>query len=100
MMSNSYKIKTLYSAVMDLKDAKKWYKLQSPVAFKNFINAYEKASNSLKTQPFRTPERNKYNVLLIPKFPYVIFYTVEEASKTIIITAVFNTNQDTIKYPA
>jgi len=100
MKSKTYKIITLYNAVLDLKEAKKWYKTQSNTAFNGFINAYEKASKSLQKQPYRTPHRDKYNIFIIPKYPYVIFYTVEESSKTIILTAVFNTYQDTSKYPA
>ncbi|WP_354359720.1 type II toxin-antitoxin system RelE/ParE family toxin [Pedobacter sp. UYP30] len=37
--------------------------------------------------------------LPMKKFPYIIFYTISEEQKTIIIKAVFHTSQDTEKYP-
>lgn len=33
------------------------------------------------------------------KFPFIVFYTLDESRKIIMIKAVFNTNQDTNKYP-
>lgn len=35
----------------------------------------------------------------LKKFPFIVFYTLDESSKIIMIKAVFNTNQDTSKYP-
>jgi plasmid stabilization system protein ParE len=99
-MHKKYKIITLFEAILDLKEAKKWYKEQSPSALKSFIKAYENATNSLKTQPYRTPQRNTYNIFILDNFPYLIFYTVDEITKTVIITAVFNSNQNISKYPS
>lgn len=35
----------------------------------------------------------------LKKFPFIVFYTLDESSKIIMIKAVFNTNHDTNKYP-
>lgn len=94
-----YKIVVLPEAVSDLKKARKWYKNYSENAAKEFIKAYENASNSLKNQPHRTPKRNNHHILIIQNYPYIIFYIIESKIKTVLITAVFNTFQDPIKYP-
>jgi toxin ParE1/3/4 len=99
-MNKKYKIIILFEAILDLKEAKKWYKDHSPSALKNFIKAYENATNSLKFQPYRTPQRNTYYIFILDNFPYLIFYSVDEITKTVYITAVFNTNQDISKYPS
>jgi toxin ParE1/3/4 len=33
------------------------------------------------------------------KFPFIVFYTIDEELKIIIIKAVFHTSQNPIKYP-
>ncbi|CAM3269629.1 hypothetical protein EMST110833_05175 [Empedobacter stercoris] len=33
------------------------------------------------------------------KFPYIIFYTLDEYNKIIYIKAVFNTHKNPVKYP-
>ena len=33
------------------------------------------------------------------KYPYLVFYKVDDTKREIIIKAIFNTNQDTSKYP-
>lgn len=33
------------------------------------------------------------------KYPYFVFYKVDDTKREIIIKAIFNTNQDTSKYP-
>jgi toxin ParE1/3/4 len=33
------------------------------------------------------------------KFPFIVYYTINEELKIIVIKAVFNTHQDTTKYP-
>jgi len=71
-MESPYKIKVEPKAKDDLREAVAYYVSVAPSKI---------AKNFLK------------------KYPYLVFYKVDDTKREIIIKAIFNTNQDTSKYP-
>ena len=96
---NQYKYRILKQAQEDSLKAKKYYKKISQTVYENFLDEYKKYTSSLKNIPYRTPIRNKYNILIMDNYPYIFYYTVEEDTKTVIIVAFFNSKQDPKKAP-
>ena len=62
---------------------------------KELLSSYK----SLIINPFYKRYNDNYRVFPLSKFPFIIFYELDEIQKLIKIVAVFNTKQDTSKYP-
>lgn len=70
----------------------------SPKVAKLFIDDYKKTfKDILKTRYFRFFFQ-EFRGKPMKKFPYIVFYIIDENLKIIFITAVFNTSQDDQKY--
>lgn len=95
----SYKIVLTPVAKQNIDDATAYYKntVSAKVA-KLFIDDYKKTfKDILKTRYFRFFFQ-EFRGKPMKKFPFIIFYTIDENSKIIFIKAVFNTSQDDQKY--
>ena len=57
------------------------------------------ALKKLKINPFFEVRSNTYRAINIKNFPYLLFYQLIESTNTVNILALFQTNQDTEKYP-
>lgn len=66
---------------------------------KKYINEIELAYKVLNKNPFFNVIKKNYRALPLKKFPFLIIFEVFEDIKTVKILSVFNTNQDTKKYP-
>lgn len=96
----SYKIVLTPDAVQNIDDAVDYYKkVVSTKVAKLFVEDYKKSfKDILNTKYFQIFFEN-FRGLPMKKFPYIIFYTINEEQKTIIIKAIFHTSQDPEKYP-
>ena len=95
----SYKIVLTPVAKQNIDDATAYYKNKvSAKVAKLFIDDYRKTFNDiLKTKYFRFFFRD-FRGKPMKKFPFIVFYTIDEELKVIFIKAVFNANQDDQKY--
>lgn len=71
----------------------------SKLVAQNFQKELSNSYKTLKSNPFFTIYNNLYRILPLNKFPYIIFYEVNEVQKIVKVVAIFNTNQNTVKYP-
>jgi toxin ParE1/3/4 len=96
----NYKIIVEPQAQKDIEDAYLYYKqkVNTKVA-KQFFADINHAYKNLKVNPFYQIRTKGYRALPLKKFPYIIFFTLLEDSKEIMILALFNTHQNPEKYP-
>ena len=90
-----YTIKLLPIVHTDLRKAKKWYNKKKEVLGEEFKIEVDKEIDYIG----RSPEhyQRKYKELrqsLVPRFPYAIFYQVEEEYKRVIIFGVLHTSRN------
>lgn len=91
----SYRIKLLPIAYKDLQEAKKWYNQQKENLGEEFKKAVIAQIDYIKIYPEHY--QRKYKELrqsLVTRFPYAIFYLVEESNKRIIIFGVLHTSRN------
>lgn len=95
----NYKIVLTPVAKQNIDEATAYYKNKvSARVAKLFIDDYRKAfKDILKTKYFRFFFQD-FRGKPMKKFPYIVFYTIDEEQKIILIKAVFNTSQDDQKY--
>ena len=93
----SYQIKIEERALLDIQQGFNYYEEQQPNLGVRFNNSVFQAFEVLKRNPFYQIRYDNFRCLPINKFPFMIHYEVEGASKTIIIYAVINTYRDPSK---
>lgn len=74
------------------------YKVSKKVAF-HFLEDYKTTYKALQINPFYQFHDTNYRFLPFDKFPYIAFFIVDEASKTVFLNAVFHTSQNPEKHP-
>ena len=65
----------------------------------NFINEFVRILDFIKNFPFQRRYKGDLRGVSMRKYPYIVFYVVDEIEREIIIKGVFNTYQDVSKYP-
>lgn len=85
-------------ALEELEEALEYYS-EIPTALKAFSLAFDNSLSTLSTNPYFEVRYKNVRALPIEKFPYLIFFTVDEAIKLVHIRSVFNTYQNPVKYP-
>ena len=91
----SYKIKLLPVVHTDLRKAKKWYQEKREVLAEEFKTQVNKEIDYIGKNPEHY--QFKYKELrqsLVTRFPYAIFYLIEEEKKQVIIFGVLHTRRD------
>lgn len=91
----AYKIKLLPIVHTDLRKAKKWYHEKSETLASEFKIEVENEIGYIGEYPEHY--QRKYKELrqsLITRFPYAIFYLVEEEQKRIVIFGVLHTSRN------
>lgn len=91
----SYKIKLLPIVHTDLQKAKKWYQEKSGTLAEEFKTEVNQEIEYIGEYPEHY--QRKYKELrqsLVARFPYAIFYLVEEEQKRIIIFGVLHTSRN------
>ncbi|APA93068.1 type II toxin-antitoxin system RelE/ParE family toxin [Myroides odoratimimus] len=95
----TYNIVILPSAIHDLDAIFEYYFLISKRILNSFKKEFDKTLKVLKSNPFFQIRYNDIRAISIKKFPYVIFFRVDPYKQMIHIVAVFNTSQNSDKYP-
>ena len=91
----SYSINLLPIVHTDLRRAKKWYKEKNELLAEEFKQEVNKEINYIGQNPQHY--QRKYKELrqsLVTRFPYAIFYQVEESKKKVIVFGILHTSRD------
>lgn len=95
-----YKIEVSPIARNNIKESVAYYKANASVKVaKNFVENYLKTVEKIKRNPFYKVYYKNFRGLMLKKYPFIIFYQVDEIEKIIYIKAVFHTSQKPEKYP-
>jgi len=90
-----YKAIILPLAKQDIKEAAHWYEDKQKNLGKRFTQEVRTDIRFLKGNPTATAVRyDSVRCSVLKIFPFMIHYTIDEAKKVIIITAVLHTSQD------
>lgn len=96
----AYKVKISPVAKIDVRKAVAYYKKEaSSKVAQNFIEDYELTLKKIIRNPFFQIYYKDFRGLTFSKYPYIIFYQIDETNKFILIKAVFNASQDIRKRP-
>lgn len=90
-----YKTLILPLAKDDIRDAARWYNKQSPGLGKRFTAEVRESVRYIKQNPTACTIRyDQVRTAVLRVFPFMLHYTVNEDSKTVIISAVLHTSRD------
>lgn len=82
-------------ALTDLEDAVYYYNEQQKGLGKRFAGQVQLALKSIKTNPhFASFRYEDVRCAQVPKFPYLVHYTIDETTRTVLIAAVYGTRQE------
>ena len=91
----SYKIKLLPFVHSDLRKSKKWYKDQNEKLAEEFKEEVNKEIDYIGENPEHYQLKYKeFRQSLVTRFPYAIFYLVEEDKKQIVVFGVLHTRRN------
>ncbi|WP_163398576.1 type II toxin-antitoxin system RelE/ParE family toxin [Flavobacterium fluviatile] len=90
-----YEIKLLPIVQTDLRKAKKWYEDKSKSLAEEFKAEVDKEIGYIGMFPEHYEQKYKeFRQSLVTRFPYAIFYLVEEEQKRIVIFGVLHTSRN------
>lgn len=96
----SYRIVLTPIAKINIDQATAYYKTEVSVSVaKLFIEDYRKSFKTIVINPYFKIYFNNFRGLPLKKFPYILFYTIDENLKIITLKALFHTSQNPTKYP-
>ncbi len=94
-----YKIVVSPKAQIEIEDISEYYVQISFTVLNKFYTELENAYKYLQSNPhFQTRYKN-YKAVPIKKFPYLLFFTIDEINKVVKVLSCFNTSRNTTKYP-
>ncbi|CAA7196984.1 type II toxin-antitoxin system RelE/ParE family toxin [Chryseobacterium potabilaquae] len=96
----AYKVVITPEAAEDLEKAFLYYvdHVSNRVA-KGFANDLKSTLLDIQKTLFFQIFHQNYRIKSLKKYPYIIFYTLDEVNKLILIKAIFHTSQNPKKYP-
>ena len=97
-----YNILVEERAILEIDHASEYYyslPINSKKIIADFLNEINQKINFLKINPKFQIKIKNYRSIPLRKFPFIIFFIVDESSKTVRILSIFNTYQNTNKYP-
>jgi toxin ParE1/3/4 len=95
----SYKIVIEPRAIADIQNAVDYYEVKREDLGAYFYQIVDEYIESIAKNPFFQIRYKDYHGLPVKIFPYIILYYIDEKEKTVYILSVFNTSQNTTKYP-
>ena len=94
-----YKVGISLNAQDEIEIANLYYSSISKKITEKFIKNLAKAYHFLETNPFFGTRYKNYRAVSINKFPYLLFFEIDEVNKKVYILSCFQTSQDPEKYP-
>jgi hypothetical protein len=100
-MEYHFDIEIFEKALNDIDEAYRYYTLEkkSISTGEKFIREVYSQIDSLKIYPFYQVKYKNYISYPMKNFPFIIFLEVFEDINLVKILRIFNTNQDSAKYP-
>jgi mRNA-degrading endonuclease RelE of RelBE toxin-antitoxin system len=95
----NYKIVIEPRAFIDIQDAVDYYDSKKIGLGEYFYQTLEEHFEILLKNPYFQVRYKDYHGLPIKKFPYIIFYFIDDKRKIVFIISVFNTSLNPEKYP-
>ncbi len=90
-----YKSIILPLAKEDIREATKWYNKKSQGLGKRFTAEVREKVRFIKQNPSASNIRyDDVRIAVLNIFPYMVHYTIDEANKTVVVSAVFHTSRD------
>jgi hypothetical protein len=81
-------------AINDIEQACAYYNEQQKNLGKRFVKQVDTTIESIRQSPFYSGIRYDHvRCAVVPKFPFLIHYTIDEKQKLVTIAAVYNTHQ-------
>ena len=99
MKNMAYKIIISPRAQMEIENAIDYYALYSSNAPQSFINMLKDTYTTLEANPFFSIHYKNIRALKIHKFPYSLYFTVNETQNTVRILACFHNKRNPNKRP-
>ena len=92
---------TQYDKAIEFVNVFKYLFIEPYVKIKgqNFLKEYSSIKDFIKHFPHQHKYRGDLIGVPMKKYPYLVFYKVDDTKREIIIKDIFNTYQDTSKYP-
>ncbi|KOP36707.1 type II toxin-antitoxin system RelE/ParE family toxin [Flavobacterium sp. WLB] len=86
-------------ALIDIQDAIDYYESKQSGLGEYFYQVIDEHLDKLSKNPFFEIRYKDYRGLPTKKFPFIIFYFIDENVKTVYVMSVFNTSLNPSKYP-
>ncbi|MFP3592291.1 type II toxin-antitoxin system RelE/ParE family toxin [Chryseobacterium sp. SIMBA_038] len=94
-----FSFKFLPIAEENIEEATDYYANISLKVLKNFNKQLDLSISRIVSSPYFQKRFKNVRALPVKKFPYIIFYEINEEEKIIYILSVFCTHQNPEKYP-
>jgi toxin ParE1/3/4 len=86
-----YRLSIYPEVETQLSEYYRWYVKQKENLGNEFLDSVDEAIKAIERNPFAFQKRIKnYRIYLIDRFPYGIFYLVNEKAKTVLVAAVYH----------
>ena len=95
----SYNLIIAPQAVTDIEDAFEYYHNFSVNALNLFDDELQEVFDILELNPFFQIRYKKLRAVPFKSLPFLVFFELDEQEKNVYLYSVFNTHQDTNKYP-
>jgi mRNA-degrading endonuclease RelE of RelBE toxin-antitoxin system len=95
----NYKVVIEPRAILDIQDAVDYYNMKSKGLGIHIYETLEEHFKILVNHPSFQIRYKDYHGLPVKKYPFILFYYIDENVKTVYILSVFNTYINTTKYP-
>lgn len=96
----AFKIIISNEAQFDLEQSYLFYKERAnKKVADNFFNDFKRSINVISKSPFFKIWIDDFHVKPLRKYPFLLFYTINESEKIIVIIRIFHTSQSPEKYP-
>lgn len=91
MMMKKFKVIFSPEALMDLKEAKKWYNLQQKGLGKRLVEDVKNVTAAIKNNPYHASDKYDFVRMASCKiFPYALHYVIDEEQLLVRVTAIFH----------
>jgi toxin ParE1/3/4 len=94
-----YKVIVSPRAQKEIENAIDYYALHNDKAPRNFIRSLQDAYNTLEINPFFSVRYNNIRALKLKKFPYLLYYIIDEKQAIVRVLSCFQNQQNPRKRP-
>ncbi|MGC4128177.1 MAG: type II toxin-antitoxin system RelE/ParE family toxin [Bergeyella sp.] len=95
----AYKLVILPIAEVEIEAAYEYYAQFSKSAVKSFKKQLSESYKRIRNNPFFAVKHRDIRALPFSKYPFLVFFRIDENAKIVYILSVFNTYQNPEKYP-